>query len=136
MNERRHDQPEVPQELWRTALDKIVEIKHRAETQAGAQFRDLHLEDWEHAAAAFLEKSKPLCDALYKKFWSDYIKAECACGRTIRSIKTAEKQDDYPQDPLYPLVNAAVLKREHGNNRSIVDQILEEYETEHPTRSA
>lgn len=133
MSEGIHNQSEAPQELWRMALDKIVAMKHAATTKAAAAFRELKPEDWESEVIVFLEKSRPLCDALYRKFWWDYVDEERVNGRKVRSVRMAEKPDDYPRDPLYPLVNAAVLKRERGNNLHIIDQILDDYETEHPT---
>lgn len=132
MNEGAYNQSEKPKELWRTALDKIVAIKHAAETRTGAAFKELQPKDWEDEAIAFLERNKPLCDALYRRFWWNYADQERANGRKVRSIRMAEKSDDYPSDPLYLLLNSVVLKREHGNNRHFIDQILDDYETERP----
>ena len=79
----------------------------------------------------YLAKNQLICDALYRKFWFTYIAEELKTGRSISRIRSADKMNDYPSDPLYPLVNAVVLKREHNDNRAIVNQILEEYESEH-----
>ena len=122
---------EKPKELWQVAIDKIVEIKSQAATKAAAEFKDLKQEDWEPAAIEFLTGNRPLCNALYKKYWWGYAEAETANGRKLSVIRTAEEPSDCPRDELYPLVNMAVLKR--GNNTAFINQILDEYEEAHPT---
>ena len=120
----------VPKEQWQVALDVIAGYKRVAETALQVD-ADADANAWESHAMEYLAKNQLICDALYRKFWFTYIAEELKTGRSISRIRSADKMNDYPSDPLYPLVNAVVLKREHNDNRAIVNQILEEYESEH-----
>ena len=124
----------APKELWQVALDAIAVYKRVAhdalQVNASADAKA-----WETSAMEYLadKRNRLLCDALYRKLWFTYIAEELAAGRTISRIRSADKINDYPSsDSLYPLVNAVVMEREHNDNRAIVNQILEEYESEHP----
>ena len=134
MNEQfreRHTEP-APSEVIHTVqqtLDIIASFKIAAESAAhtGAAADP---NSWKPRAMEYLASHAEACRELYRTLWAEYVRNERKGGRRLASIKRAEKQPvDCPTDPLYEIVNSAILKLEGGNNTRIIDGILDDCET-------